>query len=164
MKNGSQESLDSQDSRYERTWGRPFGGGGGTHGMSTDALTQQRRVAWTGSTARKGMTSHRESQRPQSPVESPGLSLCPLWQTPWPAWHSPPGALVGPPLTVIPTGGLGLRCRVACPRLRGHVLKMRRSVRQPMATQVWPCHPTTAPHRRHPDRRAEGPQWRDPFG
>ena len=60
--------------------------------------------------------------------------------------HGPRGTahptLLQPPLAVIPTEGLGLRCRVACPRSRGHVLKMRRSVRQPMATQVWPCHPT----------------------
>ena len=30
---------------------------------------------------------------------------------------------------------------------------------------AWPCHPTDsqAPLGRHPDRRAEGPQWRDPF-
>jgi len=138
------------------------------------SVAATRRQLRTGRTARRGRTSHRESQRAQSRLGSLGLPLCPLcplWQAPWPARHSPPDVFAGPPLTVILTGGPGLRCRVACPSASGppaadgHVLAMQGGVRRPMATPcaAMPPNNLVDPHHRHPDRRAEGPQWRDPF-
>jgi len=64
-----------------------------------------------------------------------------------------------------PRSARPIKHRVTCPRPRGHVLAIR-GARRPMATQVWPCHPTDSqtPLGRHPDRRAEGPQWRSPHG
>jgi len=46
-----------------------------------------------------------------------------------------------------------------------HVLAMRGGVRRPMATRcvAMPPNNLVDPNHRHPDRRAEGPERRDPF-
>jgi len=122
--------------------------------------------------ARAGQATenHRDHR---APLSHPAClcALCVLCGKP----HGPRGTahttfLQAPPLAVIPTGGPGLRCRVACPSASGppaadgHVLAMQGGVRRPMATLcvamppngfTGPPWPSSRPEGRRPG--AEGP-------